>query len=77
MKEPIRITLTEEQRRQIREATGRDVKAIELMPEDLERLANPGPVPQHTEEQHEEQEPTPGTGKPEEDKRLPPRRKGK
>lgn len=40
-KQPIRIELTEEQKQQIREATGKDAKAIELSAEELEERVSP------------------------------------
>jgi len=40
-KKPIRIELTEEQKKQIREATGKDASAIELTAEELEKRVSP------------------------------------
>jgi hypothetical protein len=40
-KKPIRIELTEEQKKQIREATGKDASAIELTAEELESRVSP------------------------------------
>ena len=41
-KEPIRIELTEEQKKLVREATGKDASAIELTAEELEERVSPG-----------------------------------
>ncbi len=41
MSDPIRIELTEEQKKQIREATGKDAAAIELTAEELEERVSP------------------------------------
>ncbi len=41
-KEPIRIELTEEQKKQVRNATGKDASAIELTAEELEERVSPG-----------------------------------
>ncbi len=41
-KESVRIELTEDQKRQIREATGKDARAIELTVEELEERVSPG-----------------------------------
>jgi hypothetical protein len=43
-KKPIKIELTEEQKKQIREATGKDASAIELTVEELEERVSPGRV---------------------------------
>ncbi len=40
-KKPIRIELTEEQKKLIREATGKDASAIELTAEELESRVSP------------------------------------
>ncbi len=40
-KELVRIELTEEQKKQIREATGKDASAIELTVEELEERVSP------------------------------------
>ena len=40
-KQPIRIELTEEQKKQIREATGKDASAIEFTAEELEERVSP------------------------------------
>jgi len=40
-KKPIRIELTEEQKQQIREATGKDATAVELTAEELESRVSP------------------------------------
>lgn len=40
-KQPIRIELTEEQKQQIRNATGKDASAIELSAEELESRVSP------------------------------------
>ncbi|MFQ5889507.1 MAG: hypothetical protein ACE5JR_05590 [Gemmatimonadota bacterium] len=40
-KEKIRIQLTEEQKRQIRESTGKEAAAIELTVEELENRVSP------------------------------------
>ena len=40
-KQPIRIELTEEQKKQIAEATGKDASAIELTVEELEERVSP------------------------------------
>lgn len=40
-KKPIRIELTEEQKKQIRDATGKDASAIELTAEELESRVSP------------------------------------
>jgi len=40
-KQPIRIELTEEQKQQIRKATGKDASAIELSAEELESRVSP------------------------------------
>lgn len=40
-KDNIRIELTEEQKKQIREQTGQDAKAIELSVEELEERVSP------------------------------------
>jgi hypothetical protein len=40
-KEPVRIELTEDQKKQIREATGKDASAIELTVEELEERVSP------------------------------------
>jgi hypothetical protein len=40
-KKPIRIELTDEQKQQIREATGKDASAIELSAEELESRVSP------------------------------------
>jgi hypothetical protein len=40
-KKPIRIELTEEQKKQIRVATGKDASAIELTAEELEERVSP------------------------------------
>lgn len=41
MSDKIRIELTEEQKRKIREATGKDAAAIELSAEELEDRVSP------------------------------------
>jgi hypothetical protein len=41
-KEPIRIELTEEQKKLVRDATGKDASAIELTAEELEERVSPG-----------------------------------
>jgi hypothetical protein len=41
-KESVRIELTEDQKKQIREATGKDASAIELTVEELEERVSPG-----------------------------------
>ena len=43
-KKPVRLELTEEQKRQIREATGKDAEAIELRAEELEERISPVPL---------------------------------
>ena len=40
-KQPIRIELTEEQKKQVREATGKDATAIQLTAEELEERVSP------------------------------------
>lgn len=40
-KQPVRIELTEEQKKQISEATGKDASAIELTVEELEERVSP------------------------------------
>jgi hypothetical protein len=40
-KKPIRIELTDEQKQQIREATGKDATAVELSAEELESRVSP------------------------------------
>ena len=40
-KQPVRIELTEEQKKQIREATGKDASAVELTAEELEERVSP------------------------------------
>ncbi len=40
-KDPVRIELTEDQKKQIREATGKDASAIELTVEELEERVSP------------------------------------
>lgn len=40
-KDTVRIELTEEQKKQIRERTGKDAKAIELTAEELEERVSP------------------------------------
>ncbi len=40
-KKPIRIELTEEQKKQIQQATGKDASAIELTAEELEERVSP------------------------------------
>jgi hypothetical protein len=40
-KQPVRIELTEEQKKQIAEATGKDASAIELTVEELEERVSP------------------------------------
>ena len=40
-KQPVRIELTEDQKKQIREATGKDASAIELTAEELEERVSP------------------------------------
>ncbi len=40
-KKPVRIELTEEQKKQVREATGKDASAIELTVEELEERVSP------------------------------------
>lgn len=40
-KKTVRIELTEEQKKQIREATGEDAQAIELTAEELEERVSP------------------------------------
>ncbi len=44
-KESVRIELTEDQKKQIREATGKDASAIELTVEELEERVSPGSFP--------------------------------
>lgn len=41
-KDKIRIQLTDEQKRQIRQSTGKDASAIELSVEELEDRVSPG-----------------------------------
>ena len=41
-KKSIRIELTDEQKRQVKEATGKEAKAIELSHEELEERISPG-----------------------------------
>jgi hypothetical protein len=41
MEKKIRIELTEEQKKQIRQQTGKDAKAIELTAEELEERVSP------------------------------------
>lgn len=43
-KKTIRIELTDEQRRQIKQQTGKEAKAIELSAEELEERVSPGGV---------------------------------
>lgn len=43
-KKPVKIELTEDQKKQIREATGKDASAIELTVEELEERVSPGGV---------------------------------
>ena len=40
----IRIQLTEEQKKQIRQATGKDASAVELTVEELEERVSPGGI---------------------------------
>lgn len=40
-KQPVRLELTEEQKQQIRDATGKDAEAIELTAEELEERVSP------------------------------------
>ena len=40
-KQPVRIELTEEQKKQIRAATGKDASAVELTVEELEERVSP------------------------------------
>jgi hypothetical protein len=40
-KQPVRIELTEEQKKQILEATGKDASAVELTVEELEERVSP------------------------------------
>ncbi|NIW35212.1 MAG: hypothetical protein GWN32_01105 [Gemmatimonadetes bacterium] len=40
-KQPVRIQLTDEQKKQIREATGKDASAVELTVEELEERVSP------------------------------------
>lgn len=40
-KQPVKIELTEDQKKQIREATGKDASAIELTVEELEERVSP------------------------------------
>ena len=40
-KKPIRIELTDEQKQQVREATGKDAFAVELSAEELESRVSP------------------------------------
>lgn len=40
-KNPVRITLTEEQKKMVRSATGKDADALELTPEELEERIAP------------------------------------
>ncbi len=40
-KKPVRLELTEEQKLQVREATGKDAEAIELTAEELEERISP------------------------------------
>ncbi|NIW35213.1 MAG: hypothetical protein GWN32_01110 [Gemmatimonadetes bacterium] len=40
-KQPVRIELTEEQKKQIQNATGKDASAIELTVEELEERVSP------------------------------------
>lgn len=41
-RKPVKIELTEEQKKQIRQATGKDASAIELTVEELEERVSPG-----------------------------------
>jgi hypothetical protein len=41
-KQPVKIELTEDQKKQIRDATGKDASAIELTVEELEERVSPG-----------------------------------
>jgi len=41
-KEPIRITLTQEQREMVRKATGKNAEALELTAQELEERIAPG-----------------------------------
>ena len=41
-KEPVRISLTDEQKKMVRDATGKDAEAIELSVEELEERIAPG-----------------------------------
>ena len=41
-KEPVRIILTEEQKKAVREATGKDAEALEMSVEELEERIAPG-----------------------------------
>jgi hypothetical protein len=43
-KEPIRIELTEEQRKKIQETTGKDAEAVEFQVEELEDRIAPGSI---------------------------------
>ncbi len=43
-KQPIRIELTEDQKKQVREATGKDAVAIELTAKELEERVSPGGI---------------------------------
>ncbi len=40
-KKPVRLQLTEEQKQQVREATGKEAEAIELTVEELEERVSP------------------------------------
>ncbi len=40
-KKPVRIELTDEQKKQVQEATGKDASAIELTVEELEERVSP------------------------------------
>lgn len=44
MEKKIRIELTDEQKKKIREQTGKDARAIELTAEELEERVSPGNV---------------------------------
>ena len=45
MKDPIRIRLTPEQQKQVRDATGKDAEAVELTAEELEERIAPMKFP--------------------------------
>lgn len=45
-KQPVKIELTDDQKKQIRDATGKDASAIELTVEELEERVSPGGLSQ-------------------------------